>query len=173
MGIAFAPQICGIASCTDRPCWPIMTSPQACIATQSSKRCPLLLPVWLPSNTGNYPLKIQTIFKEMRSSGTTYTVFSLPSMVATIIQGMLSSTARAFVRLLDKIHESIHGMWFSGTAGAVHTLPSTVTILGVVGLFVISCRYHYGDDTTPINAHMLLDDWFGTILSSYRRSRYL
>ena len=45
--------------------------------------------------------------------------------------------------LSDKIHASIHGMRFSGTACAVHSLPSTVTILRVICLFVISLRTVY------------------------------
>ena len=56
---------------------------------------------------------------------------------------MPSSTARAAVSLSDRIHASIHGMRFSGTACAVHNLPSTVTILRVIHLFVISLQVVY------------------------------
>lgn len=122
---------------------PLVQSSVSQIRLQSSKNCPLLLLVQFLSNISNHPRKIQAIVKEMRSSGITYTAFSLPCMVATAIRGMPSSTACAVVSQLHKIHATIHGMRFSGTACAAHSLPSTVIILRVFGLFVISLRTVY------------------------------
>lgn len=64
--------------------------------------------------------KTEAIVKEMRSSGTTYTVFGLPSMITTIIREIPSFTARAVAGLSDKIYTSIYKMWSSGTASTVH-----------------------------------------------------
>ena len=88
---------------------PLAQSSVSQIRLQSSKKCPLLL-----------------------------LVLFLPSTVTTIIQGISSSTARVVGSPSDKIQASIDGMWFSGTAGFVHSLPGTITILWIVGLFVIS-----------------------------------
>ena len=94
----------------------------------SSEWCAPLLLVRFLSNTGSYPRKIQAIVKEICSSGTTYTVFSPPSMVTTIIWGMPLFTTCAVVSLLDKIHASIYKMWSSGAARAVHSLPNVYQV---------------------------------------------